>query len=156
MKNGIKQHLHTITSKLIKLHILKCHSNAPRDYKMSQNWHYVRVMTSGFPTVNSRIYCSEVLTLSNQMSLIFANALEYLMNTHYWVIVWPSIYHTVKFLNSRTPKNCCNYHKTSTIWIYHRVMIAKDADGMANSADPDQTVLLCPKIEEHFEEPIFI
>ena len=34
------------------------------------------------------------------------------------------------------PKNCCNYPK---IWLYHRVMSLKDADGMANSVDPDQT-----------------
>ena len=25
------------------------------------------------------------------------------------------------------------------MWLYHRVMSPNDADGMANSADPDQT-----------------
>ena len=25
------------------------------------------------------------------------------------------------------------------MWLYHRVMSPKDADGMANSVDPDQT-----------------
>ena len=37
--------------------------------------------------------------------------------------------------NSDTPKNCCN---NLTIRIYHRVMCLNNADGMANSADPDQ------------------
>ena len=40
---------------------------------------------------------------------------------------------------SDTPKNCCNHSKIWTMWVYHRVMSPKDADGMANSADPDQT-----------------
>ena len=29
-----------------------------------------------------------------------------------------------------------------TMWLYHRVMSPKDADGMANNVDPDQTVPL--------------
>ena len=28
------------------------------------------------------------------------------------------------------------------MWFYHRVMSPKDADGMANSVDPDQTAPL--------------
>ena len=28
------------------------------------------------------------------------------------------------------------------MWLYHRVMSPKDADGMANSVDPDQTAPL--------------
>ena len=39
-------------------------------------------------------------------------------------------------------KNCCNFPKIWTVWHYHRVMSPKDADGMANSVDPDQTALL--------------
>ena len=27
------------------------------------------------------------------------------------------------------------------MWLYHRVMSPNDADGMANSVDPDQTAL---------------
>ena len=37
------------------------------------------------------------------------------------------------------PTGCCNHSKTSTIWLYHRVMSPKDAEGIANSVDPDQT-----------------
>ena len=47
--------------------------------------------------------------------------------------------HTVNFLNIRTPQNYCNYPKIWTIWLYHRVMSAKDADRIANTVDPDQT-----------------
>ena len=43
---------------------------------------------------------------------------------------------------SDTPKFCCNHSKIWTTWLYHRVMIPNDADGMANSVDPDQTAPL--------------
>ena len=41
-----------------------------------------------------------------------------------------------------TPKICCNHSKIWTMWLYHRVMSPNDADGMANSVDPDQTAPL--------------
>ena len=48
-----------------------------------------------------------------------------------------------KFLKySDTQKNCCNHSKIWTMWLYHRVMSPNDADGMANSVDPDQTAPL--------------
>ena len=36
-------------------------------------------------------------------------------------------------------KICCNHSIIWTMWLYHRVMSPTDADGMANSGDPDQT-----------------
>ena len=42
---------------------------------------------------------------------------------------------------SDTQKICCNHSKIWTIWLYHRVMHPNDADGMANSVDPDQTAV---------------
>ena len=39
---------------------------------------------------------------------------------------------------SDNQKTCCNHSKT--MWLYHRVISPNDADGMANSVDPDQTV----------------
>ena len=44
--------------------------------------------------------------------------------------------------HSDTQNMCCNYSKIWTIWLYHRVMGPNDADGMANSVDPDQTAPL--------------
>ena len=41
-----------------------------------------------------------------------------------------------------TQKICCNHFKIWTMWLYHRVMSPNDADGMANSVDPDQTAPL--------------
>ena len=38
-----------------------------------------------------------------------------------------------------TQKFCSNHPKIQTRWLYSRVMCPKDADGMANSVDPDQT-----------------
>ena len=38
-----------------------------------------------------------------------------------------------------TEKICCNHSKIWTVWLYHTVMSPNDADGMANSIDPDQT-----------------
>ena len=37
---------------------------------------------------------------------------------------------------------CCNCSKVWTMWLYHRLMSPNDADGMANSVDPDQTAPL--------------
>ena len=49
---------------------------------------------------------------------------------------------TVKFLNFRMPENCCNLPKIQTkrpnLGIFHQ----KDANRIANSADPDQTAPL--------------
>ena len=38
---------------------------------------------------------------------------------------------------SDTQKICCNHSKIWTKWLYHRVMSPNDADGMANSVDPE-------------------
>ena len=43
---------------------------------------------------------------------------------------------TVKILND---SDTCNYSKIGTVSFYFRVMGPKDADGMTNSIDPDQT-----------------
>ena len=40
---------------------------------------------------------------------------------------------------SDTQNICCNHSKVWTMWLYHRLMSPNDADGMANSVDPDQT-----------------
>ena len=40
---------------------------------------------------------------------------------------------------SDTQKICCNHSKSWIMWLCHRVMSPNDADGMANSVDPDQT-----------------
>ena len=45
----------------------------------------------------------------------------------------------------KTPKNsdvrklCCNHPNIWTVRLYHWEMLLKDADGIANSVDPDQT-----------------
>ena len=38
-------------------------------------------------------------------------------------------------------KNCCSYPKIGTVSLYYIVMGPKDAEGIANSVDPDQTAL---------------
>ena len=43
---------------------------------------------------------------------------------------------------SNTQNICCNHSKIWTMWLYHRVMSPNNADWMANSVDPDQTVPL--------------
>ena len=37
---------------------------------------------------------------------------------------------------------CCNHSKIWTLWLYYSVMSPNEADGMANSVDPDQTAPL--------------
>ena len=59
---------------------------------------------------------------------------------------------------SDTQNICCNHSKIWTMWLYHRVMSPNDADGMANSVDPDQrssliwvcTRHICPKTKDHY------
>ena len=41
-----------------------------------------------------------------------------------------------------TQKICCNHSKILTMCLCHIVMSPNDADGMANSVDPDQTAPL--------------
>ena len=49
-------------------------------------------------------------------------------------------FYTIKIIkNSDTWKFCWNHPKIWTKRLYHRVMYPKDADGMANSVDSDQT-----------------
>ena len=43
---------------------------------------------------------------------------------------------------SDTQSICCNHAKIWTMLLYHRLMSPNDADGMANSVDPDQTAPL--------------
>ena len=43
---------------------------------------------------------------------------------------------------SDTQNICCNHSKVWTMWLYHTLMSPNDADGMANSVDPDQTAPL--------------
>ena len=45
-----------------------------------------------------------------------------------------------KYLDTQTI--CCNRSKILTMWLHHRVMSPNNADGMANSVDPDQTAPL--------------
>ena len=43
---------------------------------------------------------------------------------------------------SDTQKICCNHSKIWIMWLCHRVMSPNNADGTANSVDPDQTAPL--------------
>ena len=57
------------------------------------------------------------------------------------LFVWSFIYRK-NSKNSDTRKICSNHPKIRTRWLYRRVMLPKDADGIANSVDPDQTAPL--------------
>ena len=45
----------------------------------------------------------------------------------------------VTYLVKLLRKKYCKYPKILLTWIFHRVMHPKDADGMANSVDTDET-----------------
>ena len=52
------------------------------------------------------------------------------------------LFHPTKYresLKNSDTRKSCNHPKILTKWLYHRVVGAKDADGMANSVGPDQT-----------------
>ena len=44
---------------------------------------------------------------------------------------------------SDTQNICCNHSKILSMWLYHRVMGANDADRMTNSVDPSGMGLDC-------------
>ena len=57
------------------------------------------------------------------------------------LFVIPSAYHkNLKY--SDTQNICCNHPNIWTRWLYRRVMHPKDAAGIANSVEPDQTAPL--------------
>ena len=75
--------------------------------------------------------CKLALVLNQQQKQIVVKV---------YLLFGTSFYYTVKILNIRTPqKICCNHPKIWTRWLYQRVMHPKDAVGIANSVDPDQT-----------------
>ena len=68
---------------------------------------------------------------------------------HLWVLLFADCGFMQNFIMYRndpkfsdTQNICCNHSKVWTMWLYHRVMSPNDADGMANSVDPDQTAPL--------------
>ena len=71
---------------------------------------------------------------------------EYIILCVVWGLPWQLIFSTLEYCKfpkySDTPKICCNHSKIWTMWLYHRVMSPNNADGMANSVDPDQTAPL--------------
>ena len=62
-------------------------------------------------------------------------------SSHSWKIqkLYFTSYYGKNPNNSDTRNICCNHPKIWTTWIYRRVMHPKDAEGSANSVDPDQT-----------------
>ena len=65
---------------------------------------------------------------------------------------------------SDTQNICRSHSKIWTVWLYHSVRSPNDADGIANSVDPDQTApvgavwsgsalftqVICPKTKDHY------
>ena len=66
------------------------------------------------------------------------------MQPKYWWInlLWLHVNVTVKFLNFHTRKLCCKPPKIQTKMPNLRVFYQNDANGIANSGDPDQTAPL--------------
>ena len=62
------------------------------------------------------------------------------MQQQSWMLRLTTGYFTVKILKIRTPKKCALITLKFEQGLYHRVVRPKDADGIANSVAPDQTV----------------
>ena len=90
--------------------------------------------------------------------------IDVIPNLMYAMINWirismlPVKWHAKDFYYRKFPKYldtqniCCNHSKILTMWLYRRVMSPNDADGMANSVDPDQTA---PDLGLHcFSRPV--
>ena len=84
-----------------------------------------QICLAGLMYVSSLLYCIGLLL--NSIPLFFQ-----------------STYHKFpKYLD--TQKLCCNHSKIWTMWLYHRVMSPNNADGMANSVDPDLGLHCLPR-----------
>ena len=79
-------------------------------FDTSENWDYNFTFTAN-------VWSSETLSICRTFLIFYSKFPKY----------------------SDTQKICCNHSKIWTMWLYHRVMSPNDADGMANSVDPDQT-----------------
>ena len=76
---------------------------------------------------------------------ILARPRRYWVSVLKWVgwLRWSFVAEYRKFPKcSDTQKICCYYPKSWTRWLFLRVMHPKDAEGIANSVDPDQTAPL--------------
>ena len=58
------------------------------------------------------------------------------------IFVWKDIHYCKSLKFSDTQNVCCNHFKIHTKQSFLRKKCPKDADGMANSVDPDQTAPL--------------
>ena len=64
------------------------------------------------------------------------------LKVHLIILLSLANWYTVKCVNFRTPENCCNLPKIQIKRHNLRVFCQKDANGIANSEDPDQTAPL--------------
>ena len=93
----------------------------------------------------SRIYHSQLIT--NERVIFLKNWYmqdkESIMTILVWTgksVPWDHCSSCCK--NPKYSKNCCNYSKIWSVWLYRRVLSPRYADGMANKVDPDQTAPL--------------
>ena len=110
-------------------------------------WLWFKLATSGkkssLPQVNNTMsYKIQIFAKIKQIVIRKAECELWtkLDQTGKLFINFPSYHKFPKYLD--TQKICCNRSKIWSMWLYHRVMSPNDADGMANSVDPDQTAPL--------------
>ena len=112
-------------------------------------WHPMLSCNVTFIDVISALY---LITPNQNQNLVFIWSFDFcfiFIKQINIIFMWP-LYEAILFLSlhykyrkvpkySDTQNICCNHSKIWTMWLYHRVLSPKDADRMANSADPDQT-----------------
>ena len=88
---------------------------------------------------SSRSSLIRVYTVCNSVCIVWTH---YSITTNFLGVRIFGKFTLVCLLNSNmnmAQKIYCNYPKIWLAWIFHSLMHPNDADGMANSADPDQT-----------------
>ena len=76
-------------------------------------------------------YCTHAVIMLNSFPLVAFRCFRY-------DGIPANMYYRKNTKNSDISKICCNHPKIWTTRLYHRVMLLKDADGIANSVDPEE------------------
>ena len=109
---------------------------------------YSLYLPASNPIFSGRHHCSSVCGISSLLSISYqicrnvGGGKEGTVATHRTVTLTLSCYYCKNPKNLDIRKIWCNHPKIWTIRLYHRVMFLEDADGIANSVDPDQTAPL--------------
>ena len=144
--------LQQLYNNFIQLHLAELNTCKKSNFV---NFHRIPLNHQSFTKLPHRFLCWvfyktwQAFVRENMMNMDFMDdnlfIIPFIVHWHFCVVaITRGLHHeNRKFPKYSDAQNiCCNHCKNWTMWLYHRVMSPNDADGMANSVDPDQTAPL--------------